>query len=873
MQRFKLQGNTTKMHIMKGWLTITLFCCSLGFSQLLAQPLSKSSYETMLQVAAEKMAEYDYYNALDWYEQAYEESKDKELNILIAQLHYQLRDYEKAERWYGRLLQRDKEGKYAAERFTYGRILKMNGKYDDAVLELQKFIESSSDDKLKWLAQNEILGAELAKTLPDGAKGVSVANLGKEVNAPLSEYSPVIDKTGQTLYYASFNKDEAKQVIIIDDKNKDTYHAKIHSSSKTDKGWGAGKALDEKINRPGFHNANVTISPDGKRMYLTRAELQGYTLKTSKIYMSEMGGDGWTGPVELKGVNGEFITKHPAFGELFGKEVLFFVSNMPGGKGGDDIFYATYLGNGQYADPVPLSEAINTPGDEVTPYYRDGTLYFSSTGHPGLGGFDIFYSVWDGSAWSEPKNMGKQYNTSADDISFSIDQEGYTGFLTSNRYIQGVSKSAKSKTCCDDIYQFNIAKLYADLVVGIFDANKKPLPGATVQLVEIVNNTPGQPESKSNEKGNRFAFGLNLDKPYRVVATHPAYFPDSVEFNTSGLKESKTFEHRLFLKPRPVEPEYDTLVSETPIVLENILYDFDDDRIKTEAESDLNVVLEIMNQYPDMRIELGSHTDFRGNDTYNQDLSQRRAESARRWLVRAGVDRTRIEAKGYGESVPKTVSAKVAQTNNFLKEGDVLTEEYINKLPTEEQKEVAHSINRRTEFKIIAGPTSIVIKSTRLKKQTQPNAVQPKTKETPKEKNSNIQQPKAPRIDTVKIHQWSSLFGKKNLKNVPIMQFEKRLVDFGKVKKGEKRYHTYRFVNRGDTDLKISVITACECTEVDYSTKPIKPGQSGEFKITFDSTEKDESETVDVDIMLENVEPQSGHPIMESVRFKFELIK
>ena len=159
-----------------------------------------------------------------------------------------------------------------------------------------------------------------------------------------------------------------------------------------------------------------------------------------------------------------------------------------------------------------------------------------------------------------------------------------------------------------------------------------------------------------------------------------------------------------------------TFTSETPIVLQNIYYDFNDDKILAEAEQDLQLVLELLNEYPDMVIELSSHTDFRGEEDYNRNLSQRRAESARRWLLAAqeGLPRRRIQAKGYGESQPVTITAKLAAEFPFLKEGDVLTEEFINALETEEQKEAAHQVNRRTEFRIVAGPTSIKIEETRL---------------------------------------------------------------------------------------------------------------------------------------------------------------
>lgn len=848
---------------------LAAFIGVMSFFAAAAQPIGKSSYEMRLQAGAEKLAEQDYYNALDQYELAYEESQDKSLVPTIAQIHYQLRDYEKAERWYSRLFLRDKKDEYGHLRFDYGRILKMNGKYDLAIAEFKTFIASATDEKMKELAKSEMTGAEMAAVMPTEAKGVKVEGLGKNINSGFSEYAPALSVDGNTLYLTVF--EETKDAIIIDDKNKDTWHAKIYTAGKEKEGWAKPSPLDVKINRPGFHNVNVSFSPDGKRMYFTRAELTGNALSAGKIYMSEGGDGNWLAPNEVQGVNGSFISKDPAVGELFGKEVLFFVSNMEGGQGGYDLYYATHKGGGVYADPVNLGSKINTPGDEITPHYFDGTLYFSSTGHPGIGGLDIFYSAWDGSTWSEPKNMGIPYNSSVDDLDFYIDKEGYTGFLTSNR--PGGSRSVHGKTCCDDIYSFSIARLYADLVVGTFDEAKKPLTAATVQLIEMTNDVRGNIDSKTaSDKSNRLDFGLSLEKPYLIVASKEGYYPDSTRINTAGLKDSKTFEHRFFLIAKPVPPEYDTITKETPILLENILYDYDKDVIKKEAESDLTVVQEVMTQYPDMKIELGSHTDNRGQDAYNNDLSQRRAESARRWLVRNGVSRDRIEAKGYGETVPKKVTAKFAAQFPFLKEGDVLTEEYINKLANDEQKEAAHSINRRTEFKITAGPTSITIKSTRLRKQ-------PEVKPQPKGKNAMVTAPaiSAAQIgaDTVKISDWSSLSRRKNksLKGVPVMQFTKRYVDFGKVKKGEKRTYTYEFVNRGTVDLIIATATACECTTVDYSTSPVKPGQKGTLKIVFDSTEKEVNETIDIDILLENNEPDTGNPIMEMLRFTYDLVK
>lgn len=841
----------------------------------IAQPLNKESYEVMLELAKEYYEMGDYYSALEKYEEAYEERKDNSLNITMAELQYELRDYVKAERLFRRLIERSKDNEYAAYKFQYGRVLKMNEKYSQAITILKEFVAETTDETLKELAQNEIAGAEMAEILPANNKGVSVNNLGRSINIPLSEYSPAMGNDGK-LYFAGLDRDQ-KDAIEVGES--DAHYSKIFTSTKSDRGWGEGVELDEKINRPGFNTNNVSFSEDGNTMYFTRSLLKGNNLSESKIFMSQRDGASWAGAKEVSGINGEYIATHPAVGELFGKEVLFFTTDMEGGEGGMDIFYATNKGGGVYGDPVSLGPKINTPGDEMTPYYYDGTLFFSSTGHPGIGGADIFYSTWDGSRWSEPKNMGKGYNTSVDDLYFRMYNEGYSGFLTSNR---PGGRSAKGKTCCDDILGFEIPKMYADLVVGVFAENKQPVLGATVILKETTSATDAVPETQTNAKSNRFDYGLSLEKPYMIVVSADGYFPDSLTFNTVGLKETKTFQNNFFLKPKPVEPEFITIVEETPIVMENILYPFDKDIITEQAEIDLQFIYDLLIKYPEMKIELRSHTDARGEDAYNIDLSQRRTESARRWLVRKGIDRERIEAKGYGETVPQTVTAKVAATYDYLKEGDVLTETYINALPTEEMKEVAHGLNRRTEFQITAGPTSIIIETKSLKKQEsdavkEEKAITPgtgtekkKTQKKPtKSRNTLIvEQNHDPIISTM-----SSLYGKKVTKNVPIMTFENRVLDLGKVKRGEKRHFSYTFVNKGDTALKISLISACDCTTTDYPVRTIKPGESGEIKVTFDSTEKEESEVIDVDIYLENTLPGTEEPIVEMLQYKYELIK
>ena len=816
---------------------ILLFCGQL----LQAQPIRKSNYEMTLAAARESYGNQDYINALDYYKEAYEEKKEKVLVDTIAWLYLRVRDYRNAERWFGRILNRDKEGKLNHYRYTYGQLLKLNGKYAKSIEEFQKYLEIAKGDSIITLTNNAINGAEYALSLPPNLKGVTVENAGKKINSKTSEYTPSISGNGNEVYFASFGADD---VIYVDEKNTEESFAKIFVAAKDDNGWEKPKELSGDINRPEFHNSNVTISADGRTLYFSRALLQGNKLGESKIYFSTGGSESWKGAEEVKGVNGDYIAKHPTPGELFGKEVLFFSSDMDGGYGGFDLYYATKVNEGEYAAPVNLGEVINTPGDEETPHYRDGTLYFSSTGHPGLGGYDIFYSVWDGTVWSDPSNMGRGFNTSVDDYGLSLDKEGYFGMLSSNR---PGGKSAYGRTCCDDLYQVNIEKMVVDLVVGLFTKAKKPLTGCTVYLVPVQNDVMGTPTSNdTGDDSNVTGFDLEVDIPYMVIANHPDYYPDTTRFNTVGVTESKTFEQRLYLKPKPVPPpvpEYDTIVTNQPIVLENILYDFDDARIRDEAESDLEYVQELMTKYPDMKIELSSHTDKEGNDDYNEDLSQRRAESARRWLVRNGIDRDRIVAKGYGEKEPKTINKQTAAKFNFLKEGDVLTEDFVNALEDPNDQDEADQLNRRTEFKIIEGPQSIEIKTTRLRKKEQ--------SKKGSDRGSNI-----------------------GAQSGPKMQFKERFVDFGRVKKGEKRSYTFEFVNAGNAELTIDLISACDCTTIvdDPTGDTFKPGEKGKIEFIFDSSEKEESETIDIDIFLAQ-ENENGSPMMEMVQYKFELVK
>ena len=865
---------------MKSYIAILLFL--LGGLTSFAQPLNRATYAMMIEEAENQMEKQDYYRALEWYEKAYDESKDRSLYVIMADLSYMLRDYRKSERWYGRALKKNKRNKTPPEekRFEYARSLKMNGKYDEAIVEFDRFIAKTKDPVKKELAELEKVGCEYARVAKEDEQ-VTLTHAGKKINTKISEYSPYLTNDNQEMYYSSLNSDD---VIELEEGDQESY-AKIFKSTRSDKGWSEGEALGEEINRPGFYNTNVRLSPDEKRMFFNRSMTTGSVLTESKIYMSERSGGTWSPPNELANVNGDFIAKSPCVGELFGKEVLFFASDMDGGEGGYDLYYATYKGNGQYGDPVNLGPQLNTVGNEDTPFYRDGVLYFSSDAHPGIGGFDVFRSDWNGTRWSKPQNMGRPFNSSVDDLYFMLDKEGYHGALASNRIAEG-ARSLHGRTCCNDIYNVSLKKIVADLVALTYDSDtQEPLNNVTLEIFEISDKDSKLVGSKTNGSGNNFEFPLELDKAYMIVGSADNYEADTATFNTVSLFDSKTYNEKLDLKPGKI---VEVLRREEPFVLENILYDFNDDKIKPEAESDLEFIYGLMTKYPEMVIELSSHTDARGGDDFNRNLSQRRAESARRWLMRKGIPRARIQAKGYGESQPQTVNEKIHAKFPFLPVGQVLTEEYINTLKADEKQfEDAHQVNRRTEFKIISGPRSIVIEEEKLIQIGNRKVDGSEQKPTPKKQNKkkskgrrgggdSIQQ--VPNIkmqgDPVKIDKLSSLYGKKDLTGLPIMQFDERVFDMGEIKKGEVREHTFHYTNVGDVDLEIDLVQVCECTEREYAPSVVKPGGRGWIKVKFDSGKAtDDQDSSDVDVYLKNIDPEIDAPIFERVRFVFKVVE
>lgn len=642
---------------------------------LWAQPITTQTREMMIQTGIDCADNGDYVNAVEWFNKAYKEEKDNNLLVAIGDMYMLLRDYEKSEKYYERVLRRDKRDDYFDVRIDYARALKQQGKYKEAIEELTNFVSATDDEKLREEGKKELKGMLLMEKYPENIE-VAVA-FGGAINSASAESSPAFYEDGN-LYYSGLN---GEKPIVIDGEEGE-YHAKLFTANREGvNSFGSGTALEEAINRVGFYNTGVSFSDDGKRMYFTRQKYKTNKLETSQLYIAEREDNRWKPPYAVEDFEIDIKLQHPVEGVLFGRKVLYFVSEMDGGYGGKDIYYATMEDEG-FGVPTNLGPAINTSRDEVSPFYKDGTLYFASNGHPGMGGLDLFKSTWDGSKWSTPENMGLNYNTTYDELFLRFNATGNSGVLVSNRKDKDKAKFKNLETCCDDIYSLQIRDLIINLAVSVTDENNNPLDGGSLELfdadkMELI-------DSKSNPMGSDLSLLLDSNKDYVAIVTRPGYKPDTLAFNTNGIFDDYTFKKLVSLKTKPIETR--TIKRNEPIVLQSIYFDYDDDTILPDAEPSLKYLKSLMLKYEDLRIELSSHTDSRGKDEYNRKLSQRRAESTKAWLVEEGIAAGRIKAVGYGET----------KLLNKCGNGVECTED-------------EHRLNRRSEFKIISGPQTIEI--------------------------------------------------------------------------------------------------------------------------------------------------------------------
>ena len=420
------------------------------------------------------------------------------------------------------------------------------------------------------------------------------------------------------------------------------------------------------------HESNATFSKDGKTMFFnrtnkTRTKTDEDRIAHIKIYKADLVDGNWTNVKALPFTSNDYSTEHPSLSK--DGKVLYFASDMPGSFGGFDIYKVAVNEDGTYGEPENLGEQVNTKHREQFPFISDlDVLYFASNGHQGFGGLDVFRTNMVNGDFDKPVNLGSSINSSLDDFAYIIREKDNKGYVSSNR------------TGYDRLYGFgreeNILTKY--LVEGIVqDKNSKELLGGSLVTLFDETGTVLQ-DSIVGDKAD-YLFKIEPNKKYKIRGTRKAYIPQDVEFSTDS--EGKV-QHNIYLTLESYadaeERVKENEKGDVQIELDRIYFDFDKSNIRTDAATTLNVLVDLMIKYPSMEVEVSAHTDARGNDQYNLDLSKRRAASTLEYLVSKGIERNRLKSIGYGEMQP---------LNNCDKEGMCSDEEY--------------DINRRCEFTIL----------------------------------------------------------------------------------------------------------------------------------------------------------------------------
>ena len=555
-----------------------------------------------------------------------------------------------------------------------GQMYQKSGKYMDAIRHYNDFLLLNPESQL---ALNGIKGSELAPQWKQNPNRYIVKRMEK-FNSRRGEFCPMLygEKYDQ-LYFTSSrtpkgaNKDKDETIsAITGQRNNDFFLVKQDEQGN----WLAPVELEDEVNTE-FDEGTPSFSKDGNTMYYTYCAQDPEGPRTSEIYVSTRSSAKW-GKGTRASIVKDSVTAlgHPAVSP--DGKYLYCVSDAVGGFGGKDIFRSRLVGN-DFGPMENLGPDINTPGDEMFPYVRDSvTLYFASNGHPGMGGLDLFKATQDSTGKWHVENLKAPINSMGDDFGITFEGDKEKGFFSSNR------NDARGY---DHLYSFELPVITIFIEGIVSDVDENPIEDATVRIV----GKDGLNEKVLAKKDGTYRVELERDIRYVMMASARGYLNQNFELKTGPEEKNETYIVDFYLSP----------ISK-PVVIENIFYDFDKATLRPESQKALDEMIKMLNDNPNVTIELGAHTDRKGSDQYNERLAQRRAQSVVDYLIAGGIEKERLEAKGYGESVPKVINKKMAKNYDFLNEGDVLTEEFILTL-TPEQQEIADQINRRTEFKVL----------------------------------------------------------------------------------------------------------------------------------------------------------------------------
>ncbi len=546
------------------------------------------------------------------------------------------------------------------------------GDYKASEKNYRAFLEKAQDNRMAHIGLQSAMQSAEWKKNPNRY----IVKKSKELNGQRSDYCPAYVGEDTTMIVTTTTRKEAtgdELSGITGQKHADIFMTKLDEKGK----WQKSEKIESDVNSE-FEDGACAFTPDGKVMYFTRCVTDPHYPRYAAIYKSSRSDASWGKPEQVV-ISRDTLSlyAHPAVSP--DGEWLYFTSNMAGGCGGLDL-WRFYIGPSRAMEGIieNLGPMINTDGDEQFPSFGPkGELFFSSDGYPGMGGLDIFCATLSNDTLWNVTNMGAPLNSNGDDFGMTFAPGLYRGFFSSNR---GDARG------WDHIYSFYLPETVHMLRGWIYEKDGYELPEGVIYMI----GDDGTNSSFGVMKDGSYSVRVTPGVKYVLLGTCKGYLNSMQELTADSVEGN--MEYQL---------DFELASITKPVLIDNIFYEYDKATLTAESTASLDELVKLLELNPNVTIELGSHCDFRGSDNYNLRLSQARAESVVEYLTDAGVEKERLTAAGYGEESPKVITKKLSEKHTFLKEGDVLTEEFIDALEAEEQKEVCHALNRRTEFQVL----------------------------------------------------------------------------------------------------------------------------------------------------------------------------
>ena len=640
----------------------------------------------------------EYFDASTQYKKAYSQTPPKQrdqrgrLALKMAERYRRINYTQKAIAAYNNAIRYKQQD--SLTHLYLGQQLMKNGQYKEAAKQFQAQLdsivafESAGEKGYEEVRTLALTGLRSAQKAPAWKQEGSAYTVKREnfFNSRRSEYSPMLggDEWDQLFFTSTRNQSKGDDLSGI----TGTKNADIFLSQKDDKGkWQRPESIDSELNTEGEEGA-CSFTPDGRTMYLTQCKTDPDYPRFATIVTSNRSDAAWSKATELKLTRDTLSAyAHPAISP--DGEWLYFTSNMPGGMGGYDIWRVRLTTSG-VGGVENLGAPINTPGDEMFPTFRpNGDLYFSSNGHEGMGGLDIYIAkptqnteliTEDGELGSERyeiEHPGYPLNSQGDDFGMTFEGLKNQGYFSSNR---GDGKG------WDHIFSFYNPEIVQTVTGWVYEQDGYELPAGQVYMV----GNDGTNLKLSVKGDGSFTQQIKAGVDYVFLGTCKGFLNHQEQLRVEPVTESEEYVLQF------------PLASITaPVLIDNIFYDFDKATLRPESAEALDKLVVLLEDNPNVTIELSAHCDYKGSAEYNKRLSQRRAESVVKYLIEHGIASDRLTPVGYGKDKPKKIRRKVTEKYPFLKENDILTEEFIKTLEDAEQQEQCNQLNRRTEFRVL----------------------------------------------------------------------------------------------------------------------------------------------------------------------------